>query len=106
MEAAVQASSTLEECWSALVEASRSFGFSQVSLRFNGRHISARLAEIDSAECWDLHIPLNHSGHVYLRVPLNCAPPPATIGRLVTSVGTVFVNKLVCVRGSSHDFLR
>src|ERR1035437_7665205 len=94
MEAAVHVSKTPDECWSALVEASRSFGCSQVSIQFNDRHISARLAEVDSQDCWDLHIPLNHSGHVYLRVPLKTAPPPATIGRLVASVGTVFVDKL------------
>jgi UDP-GlcNAc:undecaprenyl-phosphate GlcNAc-1-phosphate transferase len=94
MEAAIQVSNTPEECWSALVEAGRSFGFSQVSLHFNDLHISARLAEVDSTDCWDLHIPLNHSGHVDLRIPLNCTPPPATIGRLVSSVGTILVNKL------------
>jgi UDP-GlcNAc:undecaprenyl-phosphate GlcNAc-1-phosphate transferase len=94
MEAAVRESNTPDECWTALVEASRRFGFSQVSLQFNDRHSSVLLAEIDSRDCWDLRIPLNHSGHVDLRVPLNCAPPPATIGRLVGSVGTVFVSKL------------
>ena len=94
MEAAVQAANTPDECWSALVETSRRFGFSQVSIQFNDRHICALLAEADSGDCWDLHIPLNHSGHVYLRVPMNAALPPATIGRLVTSVGTVFVDKL------------
>ena len=97
MEAAVQVANTSEECWSALVEASRSFGFSQVSLQFNDCYLSARLAEVDSGACWDLHIPLNHSGHVDLRVPMNCALGPATIGWLVTSVGTVFVDKLAAV---------
>jgi UDP-GlcNAc:undecaprenyl-phosphate GlcNAc-1-phosphate transferase len=97
MEAAVQVANTQEECWSALVEASRSFGFSQVSLQFNDGYSSARLAEVDSRACWNLHIPLNHSGHVDLRAPMNCSLAPATIGWLVTSVGTVFVDKLAAV---------
>jgi UDP-GlcNAc:undecaprenyl-phosphate GlcNAc-1-phosphate transferase len=91
---AVGTANTLDECWVALVETSRTFGFSEASLQFNGRHLTARLIEVDSAECWDLRIPLNHSGHVYFQVPLRSALPPATVGRLVTEVGTVFANKL------------
>src|ERR1019366_2819356 len=94
LETAVHVANTVDECWDALVQTSRSLGFSEAELQFNDRHLTARLTEVDSAECWDLHIPLNHSGHVYLRVPLNSKQPPATVGRLVTSVGTVFANKL------------
>src|ERR1017187_2581266 len=94
LETAVHVANTVDECWDALVQTSRSLGFSEAELQFNDRHLTARLTEVDSAECWDLHIPLNHSAHVYLRVPLNSKQPPATVGRLVTSVGTVFANKL------------
>ena len=59
-----------------------------------GAGLTAQLAEADPAECWDLRIPLNHSGHVHLRVPLRAKQPPAIIGRFVTSVGTVFADKL------------
>jgi UDP-GlcNAc:undecaprenyl-phosphate GlcNAc-1-phosphate transferase len=97
LETAVRVASTLDECWSALLVTSRSCGFSEASLQFNGRQLTARLTEVESAECWDLRIPLNHSGHVHLRVPLNSAQPPATIGRLVTSVGTIFANKLAAI---------
>jgi UDP-GlcNAc:undecaprenyl-phosphate GlcNAc-1-phosphate transferase len=94
LETAVHVAATLDECWDALVQTSRGLGFSEASVQFNGRHLTARLAEVDSAECWDLRIPLNHSGHVYLRVPLHSAQPPATISRLVTAVGTNFANKM------------
>jgi len=93
LETAVQVASTIDECWCALIETSQSFGFSEASLQFNQRLLNARFTEIDSADSWGLHIPLNHSGHVYLRIPLHAAPP-TTIGRLVTSVGTVFANRL------------
>jgi hypothetical protein len=85
---------TVDECWGALVETSRGFGFSEASLEFDGLRLTARLAEVDSAGCWDLRIPLNHSGQVYLRIPLHSKQPPASIARFVTSVGTVFANKL------------
>ncbi len=94
LETAVGSAGTMDECWDALLETSRSFGFSEASLQFNGRHFTARLTEVDAAECWDLRVPLNHSGHVYLRVPLRSAQPPATIGRLATAAGTVLANKL------------
>ncbi|HTS64433.1 MAG TPA: MraY family glycosyltransferase [Candidatus Acidoferrales bacterium] len=94
LETAVRAASTLDECWGALIVTSRSCGFCEASLDFNGVQLTARLIEIDAADCWDLRIPLNHSGHVHLRVPLNSSQPPATIGRLVNSVGTVFAGKL------------
>ena len=92
LETAVHGAGTLDECWGALVDASRTLGFSQASLQFNGAHFSAQF--VDEAECWDLRVPLNHSGHVYLRVPLHSEQPPQTIGRLVTTLGTVFANKL------------
>ena len=94
LETAVHGAHTLDECWGALVETSRSLGFSEASVEFRDHRLTTRLVEVDSADCWDLHIPLNHSGHVHLRVPLRSAQPPATIGRLVTTVGTVFADKL------------
>jgi UDP-GlcNAc:undecaprenyl-phosphate GlcNAc-1-phosphate transferase len=101
LETAVQGATTLEECWGALVETSLGFGFSEASLHFNDRHFTTRLTEIDSRECWDLRIPLTHSGHVCFSVPLHGSQPPAAIGRLVTVVGTVFANKLVEFSGHS-----
>jgi UDP-GlcNAc:undecaprenyl-phosphate GlcNAc-1-phosphate transferase len=94
LEAAVQGARTLDECWGCLVEASRSFGFSEASLQFNGRQLTTRIAQVDDAHCWELRIPLNHSGHVHLRVPLSSVQPPASIGRLVIVVGTLFADKL------------
>ena len=41
--------------------------------------------------------PLNHSGHVYLRIPLHSEQPPQTIGRLVTTLATQLANKLAAI---------
>jgi UDP-GlcNAc:undecaprenyl-phosphate GlcNAc-1-phosphate transferase len=94
LESAIKLATSLDECWGALLQTSRSFGFSEASLVFDDRYLTARLAEVEEVECWELRIPLNHSGHVRLSVPLNAKQPPATIGRLVTSVGGVFADKL------------
>jgi len=97
LETAIKVASSLDECWGALLETSRSLGFSEASLVFDDRRLTARLAEVASDECWEVHIPLNHSGHVHFRVPLQAKQPPATVGRLVTSVGTVFADKLAAL---------
>jgi UDP-GlcNAc:undecaprenyl-phosphate/decaprenyl-phosphate GlcNAc-1-phosphate transferase len=97
LETAIRVANTMDECWEAFVQTSRSLGFCEASIEFGDCRLTALLAEVDSAECWDLRVPLNHSGHVYLRVPLHSAQPPVTIGLLVSSVGTVFADKLAAL---------
>ena len=94
LEMALRVAPTVDECWGALVETSRGFGFSEASLEFLDLRLTTRFTEVDPADCWDLRIPLNHSGHVHLRIPLHSKQPLATISRFATSVGTVFANRL------------
>jgi hypothetical protein len=65
--------------------------------QFDDLRLAARLAEADPADCWDLRIPLNHSGHVYLRIPLHSKQAPASIARFVISVGTIFADKIAAL---------
>ena len=62
LEMSVWVAHTVDDCWGALVETSRGFGFSEASLEFGDLRLSAQLAEADPAGCWDLRIPLNHYG--------------------------------------------
>lgn len=105
LETAVHGAGTLDECWDALAHTSRTLGFSEASLLFHEHHFTAKFRE--ARECWDLRVPLNHSGHVYLRVPLHSEQPPQTIGRLVTTLGTVFADRLAefpaCPTGPSAE---
>jgi UDP-GlcNAc:undecaprenyl-phosphate GlcNAc-1-phosphate transferase len=106
LEMAVRVAHTVDDCWGALVETSRGFGFSEASLEFGELRLTARLAEADPAGCWDLRIPLNHSGQVYLRIPLHSRQAPAAIARFVTSVGTVFADKLAAFPVQSAETAR
>jgi UDP-GlcNAc:undecaprenyl-phosphate GlcNAc-1-phosphate transferase len=99
LELAVNEANTLDECWEALLVVTRSFGFTEASLEFDGCRLTS--SSTDTKDCWDLRIPLNHSGHVYLRAPLHSVHPPQTIGRLVTSLGTVFADRLAVLPVSS-----
>ena len=38
-----------------LMQTSRTLGFSEASLQFQDRHLTARFGEV--AECWDLRVP-------------------------------------------------
>jgi hypothetical protein len=69
LEMAIRVAHSVDDCWGALIETSRGFEFSEASLEFGELRLTARLAEADPMGCWDLRIPLNHSGHVYLRIP-------------------------------------
>ena len=45
LELAVKVARSVDDCWSALVETSRGFGFSEASLEFGELRLTARLAE-------------------------------------------------------------
>jgi len=49
LETAVHGAGTLDECWGALVDTSRTLGFSEASLQFNGTHFTAQF--VDVTEC-------------------------------------------------------
>ena len=94
LEQTIQSARTLDECWAAIVDTSRSLGFSEVSLQTGGRHFTARLTEADPKECWNLRIPLNGSGGVSLSVPFRTPLPPATVGPLAASLRSILAPKL------------
>jgi UDP-GlcNAc:undecaprenyl-phosphate GlcNAc-1-phosphate transferase len=94
LERIVQSAGSIDECWTALVATSRSFEFSETTLQFRNCCLNTQLAAIDFAQCWDILIPLNHSGHVHFRVPFQAAQVPDTIGRLATAVGETLADKL------------
>jgi UDP-GlcNAc:undecaprenyl-phosphate/decaprenyl-phosphate GlcNAc-1-phosphate transferase len=75
LERTLQEAASIEDCWSAVLQASRGFGFSQANLELSGRQFSARLLD-DPGECWQARIPLNGSGHLDLDVPFRSAQPP------------------------------
>jgi UDP-GlcNAc:undecaprenyl-phosphate GlcNAc-1-phosphate transferase len=94
-EQAIQAARTVDECWKALLETSRTFGMSAATLRLHGREFTATLAETAPAECWSLGIPLDGAGHLDLAVPFRPGQPPPTIGPLAIALRTVLAPKLL-----------
>jgi len=64
-ERSLQAAATVDECWRAVRQVGREFGFSYVALRLGGRTFDEQL-ERDPAPQLLLHIPLSESDHVRL----------------------------------------
>jgi UDP-GlcNAc:undecaprenyl-phosphate GlcNAc-1-phosphate transferase len=93
LEHAIQSAATLDECWAALLQASRDFGFSKATLRVHGREFTAVITEASPAECWALSIPINGSSHLDWSIPFR-SPSNAVIAPLALTLRTVLGAKL------------
>ena len=94
LKQAVHDAGTLDECWEAVLDTCRSFGFNEASLQACDRQFTARLAVVDPAECWSLGIPLNGSGQLDLFMPFQTALPPGSLAPFAASVRSILVPKL------------
>lgn len=57
---------TGDECWAAIREAGRDYGFSQLHMHLGGRQYDAQLSDATPQKCWTMHIPLSDSEYVNL----------------------------------------
>src|ERR1039458_6307563 len=94
-EQAIQAARTVDECWVALLDASRTAGLSAATLRLHDCELTATLAETAPPESWSLNIPLDGAGHLDLSIPFRPGQPAPTIGPLAVSMRMVLVPKLL-----------
>jgi UDP-GlcNAc:undecaprenyl-phosphate GlcNAc-1-phosphate transferase len=93
-EQAVGAAQTVDECWEALLDSGRAFGFSAATLRVHGREFTATLTEAPG-ECWTVNVPLDGAGCVDLSVPFGPDHAPATISPLCMSLRTALAPRLL-----------
>jgi hypothetical protein len=61
---ALSASKTDDDCWKAIVEASRVFGFGRVLLSIGGKTYEERLCRAPSENCWSMRVPLSVSDYI------------------------------------------
>ena len=101
-ERAIQAASTLEDCWTALVQTSRDFGICGVALHIDGHEFTADIAEVSSTDCWRLTIPINGSGHLHLSIPFDWQSN-AAIAPLALVIRTVLSSKLETFQPIPHS---
>ena len=92
-ERAIRTAATLDECWDVLVQTSRDFGVSSAALHLHDREFTVVIAQVSPADCWDLTIPINGSGHLHWSVPFNWQTN-AAIAPLALSIRTVLGSRL------------
>lgn len=93
LELAIRSAVTLDECWDALVQASREFGVSRATLHVPGRQFAAVIVEANLEDCWSLSIPVNGSGYLYWSIPFH-SQSSGSIAPLALSVRTVLGARL------------
>jgi hypothetical protein len=60
------AATTAEECWNAIRDACRKFGFTHAELRLNGHLFAETLVEKNGNPTWGIQIPLAGDGYLHL----------------------------------------
>ena len=65
-EEELKSAGTAEECWGAIREACREFGFTRAELRLNGHRFEETLLETNGNPTWGMEIPLAEEGHLLL----------------------------------------
>jgi UDP-GlcNAc:undecaprenyl-phosphate GlcNAc-1-phosphate transferase len=61
---ALSRSRNYDDCWQAIVDASRVFGFGRVVLSIGGRKYEERLGRAPRENCWSLRVPLSPSDYI------------------------------------------
>lgn len=90
----LKAARTLDECWSALEDTSRSLGFENVQLHCNGTDRRVRFGDIDPADCWSLRIPLGPQARAEFAVPFDTRFQPTMISAFARALRNSLMPRL------------
>lgn len=72
---------TGDECWAAIHEAGREYGFAHLRMYLGGQQYDASLSDTTADKCWTMHVPLSDSEYVDLthqREPAKHSPIAVT----------------------------
>ncbi len=93
-EDALKAATTPEDCWSAIRETCRKFGFTHAELRLNGHCFAETLVETNGNPAWNIDIPLAEDGHLLLTRCFGVAHAPTVLGPFAEAL-----HRNVCLNG-------
>lgn len=83
---------TLEECWSLILEAARSFGFSEITLK-TGDSILYEPGDAVGTACWNLTIPLPDGASLHFFRPCESRPLSMAVAPFADTVQRVMTAK-------------
>ncbi|MEK7753964.1 MAG: MraY family glycosyltransferase, partial [Acidobacteriota bacterium] len=89
--------STMEDCWSAIQEACRKFGFTHAELRLNGHRFEETLVETNGNETWNVDIPLVEEGHLHLTRCFGESSVPTVLVPFAEAL-----HRRLCTNGGKH----
>ena len=78
--------STLEECWKAIQEGSRSFGFQSVRMKLNGHTFDDRHSAPKGVPTWQVRVPLPDGHYVNFRRDFSAEVDPLVVAAFVRVV--------------------
>jgi len=79
LEELLKAARTLDDCWEALADASRTLGFNNAQLRCCGQLYRTRPNGPEREDCWNLRIPLGDDAAAQFSVPFEGRLQPMAI---------------------------
>ena len=98
-----------DECWTAIRETYRDFGFLQIDLTLAGCHYSERIDPMGCADCWTMSVPLSDSDSVKLTRQFGPSRQHMVVGPFADVLKTTlqpklfaFENEVVRVRFESN----
>ncbi len=94
LEDLLKAARTLDECWEAIEQASRSLGFRHAQLSFNGSAYRARLGSADAGDCWSLRVPLGREAAAQFAVPFEGPSQPMAIAAFAKTLHNCLTPRL------------
>jgi len=84
-EDALQGAQNADQCWEAVLRASRELGFYDVAMRMHGRNYREG-SSAQPGSCWALHVPLGGADYLRFLCPFGSARTPAIIAPLADSL--------------------
>jgi UDP-GlcNAc:undecaprenyl-phosphate GlcNAc-1-phosphate transferase len=99
---ALTAASTTDECWTAIRNAAKEFGFSEVEMSLAGRHYFERVAGNEPGHAWRADIPISEADGVILTAEFASEVQPATLAPFAATIRQVLAPKVEALQNEQR----
>jgi|SRR5579862_2796188 len=93
VENSLRAADSVDECWAALCEACRIFGFAEARFKIADQVLHKRFRALEAQNGWDIRVPLPNGDYINFTRPLNSTSTPVGVAPLLDMVRQVMAEK-------------
>ena len=93
VEQSLTAADSVEECWVALCEACRLFGFTAARIRIQDQVIEKQFANLGGDDGWNIRIPLPGGDYINFDRPYDPTVLPTGVAPLLDMISRVMTEK-------------